>query len=428
MKKGRSSLKKQRQLPLQDIRILDLTAFWSGPFAANLLANAGAEVIKIESTKRMDGWRGAATASFIGEMTYERSPLFNSVNTDKLAIALDLTTPMGADIFKKLVEISDVVIENYTVRVMKNFGLDYPVLREINPQIIMLSMPGFGCTGPLKEYPGFAYSIEQMAGIPQLTGSSEERPQMTDTGFADPVAGANGAISILMALMFRHKTGRGQHIDLSQVEALTSLVGDSIVEYTMNGRNRERLGNRHPFWAPQGYYQCKGDNQWVGITVMSDKDWVAFTRAIGSPDWATDEKFADSVGRWKHQDELDHKIEAWTKEYNHYEVMNILQSSGVAAGPVLSGLELLSDPHLKKRAFYQQIERKIVGTHSYPIPMASIRLSKCPLSIRRPAPLFGEHNEYVLNKLLGMSKEDIQTLIDKGIIGDAPIGGPVSRI
>ncbi|MDD4860326.1 MAG: CoA transferase, partial [Dehalococcoidales bacterium] len=358
---------KKLALPLAGVRVLDLTAFWSGPFAASTLGSMGAEVIKIESTRRIDPWRGAATASLTGERTYERSPLFNTVNLEKLGVTIDLTAPKGVELFKNLVRISDVVIENYTPRVMKNFGLDYPVLHEVNPKIIMISMSAHGSTGPWREFPGFAYPMEQMAGFTQLTGEPGGPPRMTDTSPSDPVAGVSGAMALLTALLFRQRTGKGQYIDLSQVEALTCLVGDAIAEYSINRRNRTRPGNRHPFWAPQGYYRCKGDDQWVGITVASDREWSAFGKAIGSPDWVKDEKYADSLGRKKYQDELDGKIENWTKAHDHYEVMTILQSAGIAAGPVLSPPELLSEPHLNARGFFQKVERKLAGTHPYPV-------------------------------------------------------------
>ncbi len=412
---------------LAGIRVLDLSEGVSGPYCTHLLAGYGAEVIKVEKPGEGDITRHIGP--FLDDTPgSERSGLFLYLNSNKKGITLNLKTRTGVEMFKELVRISDVVMENYTVRVMKNFGLDYPVLREINPKLIMLSMPAHGCTGPWREYPGFAYPMEQMAGIPQLTGDPDGPPRMTETSPSDPAAGINGTMAVLMALMYRQRTGRGQHIDLSQVEALTCLMGDAIVEYTMNHNIRPRLGNHHPFWAPHGYYRCKGDDKWVGIVVTSDEEWQAFCNSIGNPHWAKDERFAGSLGRWQNQDELDKRIEEWTQEHDHYEVMQILQKAGIAAGPVLAGDELLNDPHLKERGFYQRLEREVVGTHAYPIPTGSMRLSKCPISLRRPAPLVGEHNEYVFARLLGMSPEEIQALIDKQVIGDIPIGGLITKI
>lgn len=409
------------KLPLEGIRVIDLTMVWSGPCATNLLVSLGAEVIKIEAIQRLDPWRGGATQVDV-EKPWERSPLWNTVNTDKLDITLDLTRPRGAEIFKRLVKIGDIVTENYTPRVMKNFGLDYPVLREINPKIIMISLPAYGSTGPWKDYVGFAFSIEQMAGIPQLTGYPDGPPEMTGAASSDPIVGTNGAMAILMALLFRQMTGKGQYIDLSQIEAATSFIGDAIVDYSMNKRVQPRRGNRHPSMAPHGYYRCQGDDLWVGIAVSSDEEWEQFGKAIGAPPWTKEERFADSLSRWHNQDELDKLVEGWTIGHGHYEVMDTLQQAGVAAGAVLSSAELLTDPHLKERGTFQTVERDIVGAHPYPIPSAPIKLSESPITIRRPAPLLGEHNDYVFGELLGMSKEEIQSLADDQIIGTAPLG------
>ena len=416
------------KLLLEGIRIVDLTAFWSGPFAAVTLANMGAEVIKLEAGKRMDGWRGAGVATLPEERIWERAPLFNSMNTDKLGITLDLSNPKGVEIFKKLVKISDVVMENFTPRVMKNFGLDYPVLKEVNPKIIMMSMPAHGSTGPWKDKPGFAYPIEQMSGIPQLTGNPDGPPRMTETSPSDPAAGINGAMAILNALLYRQRTGKGQYIDLSQIEALTGCVGDAVVEYTMNKKIRPRYGNHHPFWAPQGYYRCKGADKWVGITVKSDAEWVAFCKAIGRALLANDERFADSMSRSQNQDELDKLIEEWTVENDKYEVMNILQKAGIAAAPVMDGIDHLNDPHLNERGTYQKIDREVSGTHRLPIPTSPMRFSKCPIAIRRPAPTLGEHNEYVFGELLGMSQQEIQALYDEKITGKLPTAGLLTKI
>ena len=409
------------KLPLEGIRVIDLTMFWSGPYATNLLASLGAEVIKIEAIQRLDGWRGGAAQVDV-EKPWERSPLWNTVNTDKLDITLDLTRPRGVEIFKRLVKIGDIVAENYTPRVMKNFGLDYPVLKEINPQIIMISLPAHGSTGPWKDYPGFGASIEQMSGIPQLTGYPDGPPKMTSLNLSDPTVGINGMAAILIALLFRQMTGKGQYIDLSQIEALTSLVGDAIVDYSMNKRVQPRRGNRHPSMAPHGYYRCQGDDLWVGIAVSSDQEWEQFSRAIGAPPWTKEDRFADSLSRWHNQDELDKLVEGWTIEHGHYEVMNTLQQAGVAAGAALTPAELLTDPHLKEQGVFQTVERDIVGTHPYPVPSAPIKLSGSPIAIRRPAPLLGEHNDYVFGELLGMSKEEIQSLVDDQITGTAPLG------
>jgi crotonobetainyl-CoA:carnitine CoA-transferase CaiB-like acyl-CoA transferase len=409
------------KLPLEDIRVIDIGNSWAGPYAANLLATFGAEVIKIESIQRLDPWRGGAIKTD-QEKYWERSPYFNSVNTDKYSVTIDLNQPRGVEIFKHLVKISDVVVENFTPRVMKNFGLDYSVLKELNSKIIMVSLPAHGSTGPWKDYPGFANSIEQMSGISQLTGYPDGPPMMTGWGLSDPIGGINAMAAIMLALLFRQMTGQGQYIDVSQIEATTCMIGDAIVDYTMNKRIQQRRGNRHPYMAPHGFYRCKGDDLWVAIAVRSDEEWCQFCKAIGNPEWVKESRFADSLSRWHNQDELDKLVEEWTIQYDHYEVMNILQNVGVAAGAVLTPAELPTDPHLKDRKIYQVVDRALVGPHTYPLPSAPERLSKSPVTIRRPAPLLGEHNDYVLGKLLGISQKEIQSLYDDRIIGTTPLG------
>ncbi len=409
-------------LPLEGIRVTDATNSWSGPYTAQLLASMGAEVIKVESIQYLDTWRGGGTRTMEGENLWERSPLWNSVNADKLGITLDLSRTRGAEIFKRLVKVSDVVAENYTPRVMKNFGLDYAALNEVNPRIIMISLPAHGSKGPWQDYPGYAASIEQMAGIPQLTGYPDGPPKMSGAGFTDPIAGVNGMIAVMLALLFRQVTGKGQYIDLSQIEAVTCLIGDAIIDRSVNERVQPRRGNRHPSMAPHGCYRCRGEDLWVDIAVSSDEEWRQFCKAIGSPAWANEDRFASSMSRWHNQDELDRLIEEWTIRHGHYEVMHTLQNVGVAAGAVLTSAELLTDPHIKERGTFQVVERAIVGAHPYPVPSAPMRLSESPVNIRRPAPLLGEHNNHILGELLGMSPEEIQGLADDQIIGTTPLG------
>ena len=286
----------------------------------------------------------------------------------------------------------------------------------------MIALPAHGRTGPWKDVPGFAHPLEMMSGFAQLMGYPDNPPMITGTGPTDPLAGINGLIAVMFALMYRQMTGKGQFIDFSQVEAATSLIGDAIVETSMNGRIPPRRGNRHPFMAPHGYYRCKGDEMWVGIAVSSDEEWQQFCKAIGNPPWTKEERFADSLSRWQNQDVMDKLIEEWTSQHDHYEVMNTLQKKGVTAGAYLTSEELLSDPHLKERGTFQVVDRAIVGPHPYPIPTAPIKFSEAKVKIRRPAPLLGEHNDYVLGELLGMSREEIQSLAENQVIGTDPVG------
>jgi len=410
------------KLPFTGLRIVDATNSWAGPFTTQIFASLGAEVIKVESIQYMDTWRASGNLGDNQDNYWERSPLWNSVNTDKYGITLNLNDPRAKDIFLKLVKISDIVAENFTPRVMKNFGLDYPVLQAVNPGIIMISLPAHGATGPWKDTGGYAASIEQTAGIPMLTGYPDGMPKMSSAGFTDPIAGINGTSAVLTALLFRHKTGRGQYIDLSQVEAMTSLIGDAIVDYTMNGQVPARRGNRHPFAAPHGYYPCKGEDKWLALAVYTDAEWQKLCRLLHQPGLVTDPRFTSADARYRHQDELDVIIEQWTKKHEHYDAMYLLQKAGITATPVLNPQELLTDPHLAARGTYQKINRKIMGEHPYPVPTAPMKMSGIKAKIKLPAPLLGEHNEYVLGNILGLSSDEIQQLAKDNVIGKRPLG------
>ena len=403
---------------LEGVRIIDCSMWFAGPLATLLLAQMGAEVIKVESIQAMDGWRGAI-ANPASKRMWETAPTFISVNHNKYDLTLDLNNPKGAEIFKRLVAIGDVVVENYTPRVMANFGLDYAVLCGINPALIMVSMPGYGSTGPWKDYVAFAFLMEELAGIPQLTGYPDGPPMLMGASQADGIGGFNGAFAILTALEYRRKTGKGQYIDLSQLEAMTCTMAEPILDYVMNKRIWPRQGNRHPAMAPHGCYRCKGADKWVTIAVAGDEQWRRFCEITGHEEWQHDERFADALSRWQNQDELDKLIGTWTGEHDPYEVMHLLQQAGIAAGPVLLPAEIYADPHLKARDFFVTMDREEVGTHAYPGVYA--KLSKTPGRHRWPSPTLGEHNEYVLGSLLGMSEEEIAELAAENIIGKGPL-------
>ncbi len=409
------------RLPLDGVRVTDVTSSWAGPYLTNIMGALGAEIIKVDSLQRLDIWRSAAT-QFLSrrERPWEWSPNWNSVNTDKLCITLNLRDDRGADVFKRLVEISDVVVENYTPRVMPNFGLGYPTLRDLNPSLIMISMPTHGVTGPWNNVPGFAMPNEMMAGFVQLMGYPDREPMHSGTGITDPIAGMNGMIAVVFALIQRKMTGEGQYIDLSQIEAAASMIGDALVDTAINKRVPPRRGNRHPTAVPHGYYRCKGDDLWVSIAVSTDEEWTLLCAALGNPAWTRDERFSDRTNRMEHQDELDALIEAWTVNHDHYEVMGRLQEAGVAACAVLTSEELLSDPHLQDRGTFQLVDREVIGAHHYVTPTAPIHFSEMPVRIRRPAPFLGEHNDFVCSGLLGMSRQEIDDLVEDRIIGTEP--------
>ena len=429
------------RLPLQGIRVLDLSMWQAGPTVTMVLGDMGAEIVKIEALQRLDGWRGGA--GLTENRAYERAPNWNGLNRNKLGLTLDLKHPAGAGLFKRLVTVADVVVENYTARVMHDFGLAYDVLQEINPGLIMISLSGFGATGPWRDFSAFAFPTEEMAGYSQLTGYEDGPPMLAGHPITDALAGMMGTFSVLVALEHRRRSGRGQYLDLSQVEALTGLVGEAVVDYSMNGRIWPRIGNRHPWMAPHGVYPTRNvergtrndehagpdsaspsrhsafDDAWVAIAVSTDAQWRALCEAMGRADLADDPRFATLPGRHHNQDEIDGHIEAWTRERGHYEVMHTLQQAGIAAGPMLTPSQLLSDPHLEARGFFEVLDRAEVGGHPYPGP--AFKLSKTPGRLRRPAPLLGEHNDYVLRALLGMPDDELRALASEDVIGTTPL-------
>jgi len=416
-------------LPLDGIRIIDVSMWFAGPMASRLLADMGAEVIKIESLRHIDPWRGPAKHNprikelypdmELSETPYNRSAGFNLQNRNKYGVTLDLTTSQGKQIFKKLVSISDVVLENYSPKVMVNFGLDYQVLKKINPEIIMMSLPALGSNGPDKDCIAFGQTIDCMSGMAYLTGYMGEEPMLqSGLSYGDPLSGMNAAFAVVAALRHRRRSGKGMHIDLSQVEGVIAFNADAIMDYTMNGRIRERMGNRHPSMAPHGSYRCKGEDEWAVISISSDAEWQRFCHVIGRPSWVEDARFSDVLGRYRHQDELDKLIETCTIQYDHYEIMRILQRVDVPAGPVLDAKELVEEPHLQERGLFEAVTHPEAGTHPYIGRFAGF--SKTPLSIRMPAPCLGEHNQRVFGELLGLSTEEVTELEEQGIIGTQP--------
>ena len=420
------------QLPLEGVRIIEACEVWAGPYAGTLLGDLGAEVIKIEPIQRATHNRGPVRPSPAspwgtgypdaepGQHPWNRAADFNRLNRNKMSFTLDLSRPRGVEIYKQLVAITEVVIENYASETMRKLGVDYPVLKEVNSNLIMVSMPGFGVEGPYKGYVGLGYVFDSVAGHAGLRGyPDDEIKGSTGILHADGVAALNCVLAVLMALRYKRRTGRGQFIDIAQTEAFMPHLGWAVMDYTMNKRVQSSIGNRDTSMAPHGVYRCKGDDSWVALAIGSDDEWKRFCQAIGNPSWTQDEKFKTALSRWKHQDELDKLIELWTIEHDHYEVMQRLQNAGVAAGALLDDTEVYSDPHIFQSGFFEVAPHSEAGIHPY--PAISYKLTKTPLSVRRPPALLGEDNEFVLRGLLGLSEQEIIRLGQERIIGTVPI-------
>ncbi|MBI4312459.1 MAG: CoA transferase [Chloroflexi bacterium] len=418
----------RRAGPLANVRVLDLTMVWAGPHGTLMLAALGAEVIKLEAPRRMDTWRGATRplpgqgvypGDVPGERAYNRYAYFNETDRNKLGVSLDLTTAKGRLIFENLVRLSDVVIENFRAGVLERLGYPYAALCRLKGDIIYLSMPAFGNTGPERDYVAIGVAQDQLAGIAYGNGYEGDSPWRTSLNYADPVAGLTAAGAILAALIHRRRTGRGQFIDLSQREALACLVGETILDYVMNGRVPRRMGNHHQRVAPHNTYPSTGEDSWITIAVTSDKEFAALCSAMGRPELARDPRFGDMAARKRNEAVLDELIRDWTRRHDATALMRQLQRLDVPAAPVLHGGQLLSDPHLSERSFFETVTHPEAGTHPY--PGSPFKLSRSPARLNRPAPRFGEHTRYVLGEVLGLGQDNVEALIAEGVCGPEPV-------
>ena len=420
-------------LPLEGIRVLDMTVVWAGPYCTTFLADLGAEVIRVESTsvfipmtrgtrahpteaevKGTPGFAGGLPGRTPGARPWNQAPVFNAHARNKLSMTLDLLRPGGMEVFKRLVKICDVLVENNATETMDKLGISFEMLQEENPGIIMLRMPAYGSTGPYQNFRAYGLHMEGVIGHTLLRGYPGMDPSTTTSVLvADAAAGTQGAFAVLAALNYRRRTGKGQLIELAQAENTIPFLGQFIMDYSMNGRIATTVGNRHPH-AIQGCYPCLGDDRWVTITISGDKDWEAFCRALGDPEWASDQNFAGPASRFQHHDELDQHIGRWTSQLEQYQVMHLLQAAGVAAGPVMDQRDAYNDPHLNQRGMFEEVTQEDTGTHRY--PGAPYKMSETPIKIRRGPVRLGEHNEYVYKTLLKYTDQEYAGLDAQGHI------------
>jgi len=389
-------------LPLEGIRVVEFTTAWVGPGCGMMLSEMGAEIIKIENPKLPDYWR-RLQAYYRGE-GINRSASFAVLNRGKKSCLLDLKRPEDVDKAKKLVKISDIVIENYAPRVMESLGLGYSVLKDIKPDLIMISASGYGATGPDRDCLAFGPVLEAYSGLASLIGYPDGPPLPCGTTPSDHIGGITSAFAVLAALHHRDMTGEGQHIDLSEVESLTACIPEAVMEFTMNGRAPLPKGNRDEAMAPHGTYRCAGDDKWIAIAAGMDSEWKDLCLVMEKPELIDDERFIDGFSRLKNQDDLDRIITEWTKDRTPLDIMTKLQQANIAAGPVYSGEELYKDPHLRARGFFVEHNHPEVGKRELPGVFA--KLSETPAAITGHDPLLGEHTDWVLNELL--SSNDLQ--------------------
>jgi benzylsuccinate CoA-transferase BbsF subunit len=386
---------------LKGIRILDFSWVLAGPYATRILADFGAEVIKVQSLLPEE------------EDKFSHG-CYNTCNRNKLGITLNLNKPEGVALAKRLVAISDAVVENFTPRVMANWGLDYNSLKKVKPDLIMLSMSTMGNTGPWRDYVGFGPTVQAFSGITYLTSYPGRPPLGLGTSYADHIAGLLACLALLGAVEYRRRTGEGQYIDVSQVEAMASLLGEAVLDYAVDGKEVEPVGNSSAEAAPHGVYRCQGADRWCAIAVFTDEEWQGFKRALGNPPWAEDKRFTTFAGRLKNSEELNRMVEEWTSGRTADEAMALLQEQGVAAGVVQTASDLAQDPQLNQRSFFIELDHPELGkTISDAVP---IKLSDTPARYTRAAPVLGQDNNYVYGELLGLSESELAELKNQGVI------------
>lgn len=401
---------------LSSVKVIEIAQGWAGPLAAAVFADFGADVTKIESIQRPDWWRGAAAGADDG-MTHERSWFYNGINRNKQGMTLDLTSEAGRDILLKLIAEADVFVENFTAHVVQKLRITHDDLSAVNPRIISVSMPAYGSDTRWADLPALGTTVESMSGVQSLTGYEDGPPRMQSTSW-DPVVGMHAAFALMAALNRRDVTGKGQHIEVSHIEAGTQLIASSIVEYQVTGKIPPRMGNASRSFAPQGCYPTAGDDTWMVLAAPDDAAWEALLFVLAENGEIDDAKYSTQAVRVDKHKELDAEIAALTATWDRTELIDRLQEVGVPAAMVATPADLMADPHLHERGFFVPLDREYVGTHLYPGPW--IRMDRTPPVYDRPAPTMGQHNEAILGERLGMSTAEIEELTEKGVIGTRP--------
>jgi crotonobetainyl-CoA:carnitine CoA-transferase CaiB-like acyl-CoA transferase len=404
----------QRNRPFAGLRVAEFGWALAVPHATAWLGSLGAEVIRIESRTRLDLTRLSPAGVADGVPGVNRSAFFNGVNYSKKSVTLNLSHPEGIALAKALVKHTDIVAENFSVGTMDKLGLGYEALKSIRPDIIVLSGTPLGRDGPERFATGWGPNTQAYAGLPYITGYENGAPAGIGGNWPDYMIGTAMVFALLAALRHRQRTGQGQLVEFSMAETVATMIPEAILDYTMNGRDGHRLGNRHPLWAPQGVYPCSGEDAWVAIAIQSDEEWQALCRFLGNPAWASDTRFDTAAGRRRAHDEIDQRLADWTRSRTHYEVMHVLQSAGIAAAPCLDVRELTTDPQLRERKFLIEIDHHEVGKRL--VAGLPARMSNVAAFDYLPAPLLGEHNRDVFCGLLGLSPDELEQLVQRQVV------------
>ncbi len=390
---------------LEEIRVVDFTRIVAGPYTTRILADFGAEVIKVQSAK---------TATGAEENT---RGYFSAWNRNKKSITLNMTHPEARELALKLIVSSDVVVENFSPRVMQNWRLDYPHLKKEKEDIIMLSLSGMGHTGPWKNYVAYGATVQALGGFTHLTAYGDGKPVGSGYAYGDTISGTYGAIAVLAALEHREQTGRGLHIDLSEYEAVCTLIGPDLIGAGQNDTLARPRGNAagRQVAAPHGCYPCRGADRWCVIAVFNDIQWKALCRTLGDPDWTRQERFSTLDHRVAHAEELDALLAQWTANRVAEDLVAGLQQAGIPSGVVHNARDLANDPHLQERKFFAQIDHPILG--SLATDTSPVRFQNMGAPPLKPSPLLGQDNRHVFVDLLGLTEDEYAHYIEKGVIG-----------
>ncbi|MDT5217935.1 MAG: hypothetical protein QOF15_40 [Mycobacterium sp.] len=411
----RSSPVADNALPLSDLRVADLTAFWAGPSATQFLGALGADVIKVEGVRRPDGMRFSAARPPTWDQWWEWGPVFLCSNNNKRGISVELSTDEGRAVALNLIGASDLVIENFSPRVMENFGLNWDAVSAANPRAVMVRMPAFGLDGPWRDRVGFAQTMEQATGMAWMTGHADG-PPLIPRGVCDPIAGLHAVFAALAALVVRDRDGTGVCVESTMAEAALNVAAEMLVEYSRNGIELRRQGNSGPGASPQGVYRCQGDDEWVALAAIDAAGRVGLGRLIGRPELGPDE-----AGWRERADDYDKLIAAWAAHRGVADAVSALRSAGVAAAPVQAPAGLLTDPQLLNRGFWERVDHPVAGSFLC-TGMPFTFVDKPRRWIRRIAPRYGEHTSEVLTGVLGYDQTDLAAMRESGITATRPAG------
>ncbi len=403
------------ELPFEGLRVVDLSAFWAGPYATSILSDLGADVVKVESIQRPDGMRFAGAVR--NEQLWEWSPVFHGANPGKRDVTLRLDHAKGLELLKRLIADADVVVENFSARVMPGFGLDEETVRALNPRVLFLRMPAFGLDGPWKDRAGFAMTVEQVSGLAWVTGY-EDMPLVV-RGSCDPVGGVHAVFALGLALEERRRTGRGQVVEVPLVEPALNIAAEQVIEHSAYGVLLGRSGNQMPHAAPQGLFETAGPGEFLALSVTNDVEWRGLCRALEAEDWRVSDTLSTHHGRLAAQPALLERIADWCATRSRDEAVAALLAEGVPAAPVINAHDLMPNPQLEARHFFQTLKHPFTGETRYPSFPAWLTAFERELH-HAPPPTLGQHNREILQGELGLTDEEFAELEAEGIIGTRP--------